>query len=175
MLYLLPRARFPIRAFNKLAFHRAHHSATGKFITISPHATPVAREIEVWLGDLGNAYVMLGPEISQNFQTATMLQGGCSLAQDQELFPLTFHHGTRHFSHSMFAPMIVTPKLNIYYLDSSPYPRFEIPQDLPQQSNAHSSPATFHAYGVTHAIMLDGTPDGRPAHCYIYLLLMINS
>lgn len=144
MLYLLPRARISARAFNKSTFYRAHHSATGRFITISPQGTPVTREIEVWLGDPGNAYVMFDPEISRAFQTGTILQGGSSLAQDQDLYPLNFHHDTRHFSHK-----------------SSPYPRLEIPQDLPQQSNAHSSPATLHAYGVTHAITLDGTPDAE--------------
>ncbi|RDL40378.1 Uncharacterized protein BP5553_00357 [Venustampulla echinocandica] len=147
MLYLLRRARIPIRTFNKLTFHRAHHSTTGMLITISPHGTRVAREIEIWLGDRGNAYVMFDPEISQAFQAGTILQGGCSLVQDQELLPLNFHHHTRHFSHH-----------------SCPYPRLEIPQDLPQQSNAYSSPATLHAFGVTHAITLDGMPDAEFQH-----------
>lgn len=113
MLYLLPRERISARSFNKLSFHRTHYSATGRFITISPHGTPVAREIEIWLGDPGNAYVMLDPEISQAFQTETILQGSCSLAQDQQLFLLDFRHDTLHFSHSMFALMIVTLKLTI--------------------------------------------------------------
>jgi hypothetical protein len=56
-------------------------------------------------------------------------------------------------------------KLITYYLESSPYPRLEISQDLPRQSNANSSLATLHTYGVTHAITLDDTPDGRLAHC----------
>ncbi|TVY54664.1 hypothetical protein LCER1_G003651 [Lachnellula cervina] len=138
MSYLLPRARISARAFNRITLHRANHSATGRFITISPQGAPVTREIEVWLGDPGEAYIMFDPEISRAFQAGSMLQGGCSLAQDQELYPLNFYHDTRHFSHK-----------------SSPYPRLEIPQDLPQQSQAHSSPATLHSYGFTHAITLD--------------------
>ncbi len=126
----------------------------------------------MWLGDPENTYVMFDSEISKAFQAENILQGGCSLGQDTEL---DFHHDTRHFSHSMFAPGIVTQMLTKYYLESSPYPRLEILQDLPQQLNAQSSPATLHAYGVTHAITLDGTPDGKLEHCAIYLLLMIDS
>ncbi|TVY12689.1 hypothetical protein LARI1_G009024 [Lachnellula arida] len=92
------RARTPARAFNRVTFHRAHHSATGRFTTISPQGTPVTRHVEVWLGDPGDAYVMFDPEISRAFQAGTTLRGG-SLAQDQELSPLNFYHDTRHFSH----------------------------------------------------------------------------
>ena len=74
---------------------------------------PVARPIEAWLGDQGNAYVMLDPEISQASQTGIMLQDGCSLSQDQELFLLIFNHETRHFSYSRFAPMIISLELII--------------------------------------------------------------
>jgi hypothetical protein len=63
----------------------------------------------------------------------------------------------------------------MYHPESSPYPRLEIPQDLPQQLNGHSSPATLHTYGVTHAITLDGAPDGRLAYGHIYLLLTSHS
>ncbi|KAH8589654.1 hypothetical protein B0O99DRAFT_692221 [Bisporella sp. PMI_857] len=143
MLYLPPRTR----AFSKLTCYRAHHCATGRFITLSPQGTPVTREIEVWLGDPGNAYVMFDPEVSRALQTGTILQGSCSLAQDPELYPQKFYHDTRHFSH-----------------ESSLYPRLEIPQRLPQQSNANSSPATLHTYGVTHTITLDGTPDAEFQH-----------
>jgi hypothetical protein len=119
MLYLLPRARISARAFNKLTFYRAHHNATGRFITISPQGILVNREVEVWLGDPGNAYVMFDPEKSRAFQTGTILQGGCSMAQDQELYPLNFHHDTRHFSHSIFVPMIATLEI-IYIIQNRP-------------------------------------------------------
>lgn len=113
MVFALSRARVFTRTIRKPNLHRFHHSATGRFITINSHGTPVTRPIEVWLGDQGNAYVMLDPEISQAFQTGIMLQDGCSLSQDQELFPLTFNHETRHFSHSRFAPMLVSLELNL--------------------------------------------------------------
>jgi hypothetical protein len=34
---------------------------------------------------------------------------------------------------------------------------------------------TLHAYGMIHAITLDGAPDGKLAHCDIYPLLMVDS
>lgn len=101
MLCLLPRVRVPTQALRKLASHRAHHCATGKLTTISPQGTPIIRQIEVWLGDSGSTYVMFHPEISQAFKTGTILQGGCSLAQDPDLLPLNLYHDTRHFSHGM--------------------------------------------------------------------------
>jgi hypothetical protein len=88
---------YPLR--RSVFFSRAHHSATGRFITIGSQGTPVTREIEIWLGDPGNSYVMFDPEIGRMFMAGTTLQGGCSLAQDPDLYPLTFYHDTRHFSH----------------------------------------------------------------------------
>jgi len=102
MRYLFPRVRIHPHGLNNLIFSRTHHSATRRYITISPEGTPVTREIEVWLGNPGNTYVMFDPEISRAFQKGTFLQGGCSLVQDQELYPLNFYHDTRHFSYSMY-------------------------------------------------------------------------
>lgn len=171
MYYTILRTRvLPCTLRRSVFFSRAHHSATGRFITISSQGAPVTRDIEVWLGDPGSAYVMFDPEISRAFKTdETILQGGCSLAQvDQDLYPLNFYHDTRHFSHSKkLDGCNVASKMDLiaYYSESSPYPRLEIPQDLPRQSNANSSLATLHTYGVTHAITLDEMPDGKPAQC----------
>ncbi|KAK0112353.1 hypothetical protein ONS96_014926 [Cadophora gregata f. sp. sojae] len=143
------RVRISARASTVPQFRRAHHSATARFTTITPQGTPITRDIEIWLGEPAEAYVMFDPEISKAFQTSAIANGGCSLTQDLELCPLNFHHDTRHFSHT-----------------SSPYPRLEIPQDLPRQSDGNTSRATLHGYGVTHAITLDGTAD-ETFHCSI--------
>ena len=74
----------------------------------------------------------------------------------------------------MVTPIMFTLELNMYYSESSSYPRLEIPQDLPRQSNANTSVATLHAYGVTHAITLDGTPDGKLTRCNIMYLILIS-
>jgi hypothetical protein len=99
MYYTILQTRVLSCTLTRSVFSRAHHSATARFITLSSKGTPVTREIEVWLGDPGNSYIMFDPEISQGFKTGTILHGGCSLAQDQHLYPLKFYHDTRHFSH----------------------------------------------------------------------------
>ncbi|TAQ88250.1 hypothetical protein B7494_g3426 [Chlorociboria aeruginascens] len=83
---------------------------------------------------------MFDPEIGRALQKETV-------TQDQELCPLNFYHDTRHFSYKF-----------------SSYPRLEIPHDLPRQLNANSSLATLHAYGVIHAITLNGTSDAGFHH-----------
>ncbi|KFY73344.1 hypothetical protein V499_06560 [Pseudogymnoascus sp. VKM F-103] len=113
MFRILPQARVSTQLFRKAVNQRPHHTATARLITMSPQGTPITRQIKIWLGDLGSAYVMFDPEFSQAFQTDSTLQGGDSTTQDPELIPLEFHHDTRHFARK-----------------SSPYPRLEIPQDL---------------------------------------------
>ncbi|KAF1974044.1 hypothetical protein BU23DRAFT_579991 [Bimuria novae-zelandiae CBS 107.79] len=46
--------------------------------------------------------------------------------------------------------------------DSSPScPRLVVPQELPRQSTANTSPATLYHYGLMYTIALDGTPDAE--------------
>ncbi|OBU00752.1 hypothetical protein VE01_01197 [Pseudogymnoascus verrucosus] len=42
---------------------------------MSPQGTPITRQIDVWLGDRGSAYVYFDPEFSQPFQADRALQG----------------------------------------------------------------------------------------------------
>ncbi|KFZ10323.1 hypothetical protein V502_08196 [Pseudogymnoascus sp. VKM F-4520 (FW-2644)] len=115
---------------------------------MGPQGTPITRQIDVWLGGPGSAYVMFDPKFSQAFQEERTSQGDGFTPQDPELLPLEFHHDTQHFAHK-----------------SSPYPRLEIPQDLVGRSDAQgNSPATLHLWGVTHAITLDGTSDSGFQH-----------
>lgn len=109
---------------------------------------------------------MFDPKFSQAFQEERTLQGDGSTPQDPELLPLEFHHDTQHFAHSMYMHLWSFLRgLNSCYLESSPYPRLEIPQDLVGQLDAQgNSPATLHTWGVTHAITLDGTSDCRFGH-----------
>ena len=103
MRYFIPRTRMVACSFIQSRCNRALHVATGRFTALSAQGAPATREVEVWLGDPGESYVMFDPEISQYFQTGIIQQGGCSLTKDPELYPLIFHHSTRHFSHSMSA------------------------------------------------------------------------
>ncbi|KAH9204280.1 hypothetical protein DL95DRAFT_418380 [Leptodontidium sp. 2 PMI_412] len=155
MRYLIPRALISARTFIVPKFSRAHHSATARFTTTSPEGTLVTRDIEVWLGEPAQAYVMFDPEISKTFQTS----GRCS----RRLLPNT-RPGVTCPELPPRYPALFSSAFLVFELQSSPYPRLEIPQDLPRQSDAsNTSPATLHGYGygVTHAITLDGTPDGN--------------
>jgi hypothetical protein len=108
MRHIIPRIRIFTRALKKppVTTYRAMHTASAKFITISPQGTPATREIEVYLGDPGGAYVIFDIEIGQAFKRDSILQGGCSLGHDEELYPLKFHHDTRHFSHGTFTSLV---------------------------------------------------------------------
>lgn len=74
---------------------------------MGPQGTPITRQIDVWLGDPGSAYVMSDPKFSQAFQAERALQGDRSNPQDPEFLPLEFHHDTRHFAQSMYMRLVV--------------------------------------------------------------------
>lgn len=71
--YLFSRARISTRAFNRPTFYRDFCSTTGRSTTTSPQDMLVTREIEIGLGDTGNAFVNFDPEISRAFQAGTIL------------------------------------------------------------------------------------------------------
>lgn len=48
---------------------------------------------------------MFDPKISRAILSNRVLQNDSSLVQDSDLFPLDFHHDTRHFACSMFVSM----------------------------------------------------------------------
>jgi hypothetical protein len=107
MFRVLPQARVFTRSFGKATIQRSHHTATAQLITMSPQGTPITRQIDVWLGDRGSAYVYFDPEFSQPFQADRALQCDGSTPQDPGLIPLEFHHDTRHFAHSMYIRLVV--------------------------------------------------------------------
>ena len=53
------------------------------------------------------------------------------------------------FYHGMCVCVSTSNRLELtqFHQESSTYPRLEIPQDLPRQSNANTSSATLHGYG----------------------------
>ncbi|KAL5350190.1 hypothetical protein ACLOAV_005227 [Pseudogymnoascus australis] len=98
MFRALGKARSLTQSLSKSTICRSHHSATARLTTINPQGTPITRQIDIWLGDPGSAYVMFDPQFSQAFQAVKTLQGGDrSTPDDAELLPLEFHHESRHF------------------------------------------------------------------------------
>jgi hypothetical protein len=92
-------------------------------------------------------------------------QDGLSLGADPQICALTFYHDTQHFAHGQLVISCRIRRLDLTLsfvcLESIPYARLAIPQDLPRQSDANTSPATLYLFGATHTIAPDGTPDGE--------------
>ncbi|KAK2814066.1 hypothetical protein FQN50_000470 [Emmonsiellopsis sp. PD_5] len=124
------------------------HRKLAEFITLDHRGSPVTQEVAVDLGDPNEAFSLLPKEIGFAFR-AGILSNNRSisdslLAEASDQCPLTFYHDSQYFAH-----------------ESSPYPRLVIPQALPRQSDADTSPATLHTFGATHSITLDGTFDAE--------------
>ncbi|KAF1962574.1 hypothetical protein CC80DRAFT_400630 [Byssothecium circinans] len=140
------RAQFGIGRPCYAATARAFHNATAQFTNLGPEGAPVTKEISIRVGDPGEAYVCIPPEVGYALRAASRLSNSSSAPPKRsDRFPLSYFHDTQHFS-----------------LDSSPScPRLVVPQALPRQSAANSSPATLYLYGVMHTIALNGTPDAE--------------
>ncbi|PVI01539.1 hypothetical protein DM02DRAFT_627578 [Periconia macrospinosa] len=125
------------------ATSRAHHTATAKFTSLGPKGAPVTKEISIHACSPGGAYVMIPTEVGFALRAASSLPQPPVPPQRGERLPLTYFHDTQHFA-----------------LDqSTSYPRLDIPEPLPPQSDGKTSPATLYLYGIMHQIALDGTQD----------------
>ncbi|KAF2864669.1 hypothetical protein BDV95DRAFT_508914 [Massariosphaeria phaeospora] len=125
---------------------RAFHAATAEFTNLGPEGTFVTKEVSIRVGDPGEAYVVIPTEVGYALQAGSCLTTRSSaLPNRPDRFPLSYFHDTQHFA-----------------LDtSSSCPRLVVPQPLPRQSAANTSPATLYLYGVMHTIALNGTPDAE--------------
>ncbi|OAX82949.1 hypothetical protein ACJ72_02700 [Emergomyces africanus] len=128
--------------------YRFFHTKQAEFITLDYKGSLVTQNVNVDLGHAHEAFTMLPKEIGYAFRAGIHSNSRSlsvdSLARDSDQCPLTFYHDSRYFAH-----------------ESLPYPRLVIPQDLPRQSDANTSPATLHTFGATHTITLDGTFDAK--------------
>lgn len=135
MPYLHSRVRIAARAFNYMSLNRGHHSATAKWITLTPEGSEIRREMEVFLGGPSNTYVALDPEISRAYRTAAGMEVEFTEAG------IGFHHPTRQFF-----PIPCGDGIENIGLNKFPYPRIEIPHDLPQQWDDRTSTASYDVY-----------------------------
>lgn len=145
---------------------RAFHVATGEFTDLRPDGALVTKEVSIRIGDPGEAYVLIPTEIGYALQAGSRLtHEPLPLPKRPDRFPLSFFHEIQSFALGNSVRYHVVYLLLIFQLsDSSPScPRLVIPQQLPRQSEANTSPATLYIYGVMHTIALDNTPDGIQA------------
>ncbi|KAH8686623.1 hypothetical protein GQ44DRAFT_780937 [Phaeosphaeriaceae sp. PMI808] len=130
----------------RLFRRRAFHDATAEFTKLGPEGTFVTKEVSIRVGDPGDAYICIPPEVGYALQASGCLTNSPSaLPKLLDRFALSYFHDTQHFA-----------------LDLSPScPRLVITQQLPRQSTANTSPATLYLYGIMYTIALDGTPDAE--------------
>ncbi|PGH01823.1 hypothetical protein GX51_05003 [Blastomyces parvus] len=120
------------------------HHATAQFIRQAPSGKIEKSQVRIQIGDPGNTYVLIPPEVGYAIQAARLLGHDLtSPGQARDRLKLTFYHDTQHFAH-----------------ESSPdCPSLQIPVNLPRQTDTNTSPATLYLFGLLHTIALDGTPD----------------
>jgi hypothetical protein len=70
-----------------------------EFITIGAQGSLVTREVNVWLGEPHQAFVLLPTDIGNAIKAGCAWQDGLSLEADPQICTLTFSHDTQHFAH----------------------------------------------------------------------------
>ena len=84
---------------------RAFHNAKANLITLDDHGSSIAREIDIFIGDPHEAYVMIDKNVGDAFKSSVIQQTGLSKTAETDTMPLTFHHKTRHFAPSKQIPL----------------------------------------------------------------------
>ncbi len=137
----------------------------------------MTRKVDVWLGDLHQAFVLVPPEIGKAFKASSDKQIDVSdVEEDLKTCSLIFYHDTRHFAHSKYQDLICLnkPATNNYdsnvlscYVESSSFPRLVIPQDISRHFGTNISLATLYLFGATHTIAVDETSDDEILFIYL--------
>lgn len=122
-----------------------------------------SKQIDIFIGDPGEAYVMFSKSISSDF-TAGMLDHKDVLPEvDLAGLPLVFQHNGNYFAQG-WCPHILpwfSSRSTMVYTAAEMYPRITISQDMPRQSDSQQSPATLWGGAASDCITLNGTADGE--------------
>ncbi|KAF5716029.1 hypothetical protein FMUND_6541 [Fusarium mundagurra] len=121
--------------------HRLYHNAVAKFTTIDSNGVPVSYDTGIMIGEPGENYIYIEPDIGKAIRRAVFSQTGSSSEAHSKTLPLQFNHRSLCF----------TPQ-------TLPLPRIELQQNLGDSKQDVSS-ATLWLTGNWNAITLDGTPD----------------
>lgn len=166
--------RASLRALHGPLFRRIFSTKPAKFVTLDAQGLRVTRNVNVWMGDPHEAFVLIPTEIGdamkascqdQKILVPTDIGDATRVSSLGQICPLSFHHDSQHFSTSGLTYLATRSSNKVSpYLESASYPRLEIPQNLPRQTNTNTSPATLYLFGATHTVALDGTPDGKLYH-----------
>ena len=95
---------------------RLYHSATARVTTVNPNGSLFTRDTEVKIGDSGEAYVYVTPEIcdairsavsnSEHAESSASVVSVVSGPSELPTNRLEFHHQRRHFTHSTAVPFL---------------------------------------------------------------------
>ncbi|CCT76093.1 uncharacterized protein FFUJ_11606 [Fusarium fujikuroi IMI 58289] len=148
---LRPRGKATLQSWS-----RSYHSAVARFTTIDRRGMPISCDTGIMIGEPDENFVYVEPEVGNAIRSAIIHQLGSGAFNHSEALPLQFNHDSKHFSY-MSISSITNPDAN-NMLESLPFPRIDIRQNLGQPESKISS-ATLWLSGNWHAITLDGTPE----------------
>lgn len=90
-------ANKPSVALRTPIFTRAHSSARADLIKGMPNGSPERSEIDIYIGDHEDSYLLIPTDVGSLFQSSTTSQTQKGLSPKS---PLVYHHDTREFVHS---------------------------------------------------------------------------
>ena len=144
---------------------RYNHAMSAEFISIRQNGIPSAQDVQIFMGEASDAYVMIPKDVGNAFLRAASAADASSIRATPERLSLIFYHDSRTFSPSERSILPVHHQIAVEanrnpYLASTPLPRLVLPQNLPRQTASGESSATLHVFPVSNMITLDGTEDG---------------
>ncbi|KAI0117767.1 hypothetical protein GGR51DRAFT_500065 [Nemania sp. FL0031] len=139
---LLQRYGFKRRIVGLNSWYRSFHEAKARVTTLDPKGLPISYETEIRVGEPHEAYIYIDPGVGRAIKSSIIQQIREGLTRNLEKLSLDFNHKSNYFAYK-----------------NLPFPRINIPQDLPRQTSSNISPATLWFSGNWYAITLDGTPD----------------
>ncbi|KAF5570478.1 DOC family protein [Fusarium pseudoanthophilum] len=128
--------------------YRSYHNAVAKFTTIDSKGMPITYDTGIMIGDPGESYIYVEPDIGKAIKRAVVSQSEPSSDPQSETLSLKFNHRSLCFTHQ--------------YL---PLPRIELQRNL-GDSKQEVSPATLWLTGNWNAITLDGSPGAQILRLY---------
>ncbi|KAF5570404.1 DOC family protein [Fusarium phyllophilum] len=128
--------------------YRLYHNAVAKFTTIDLNGIPFSYDTGIMIGEPGENYIYIEPDIGQAIRRALVSQIKFGSATHHDTLPLQFNHRSLCFTHQSFS-----------------LPRIELQQNLGDSKQDVSS-ATLWLTGNWNAITLDGTPDAQILRLY---------
>lgn len=142
-------------------FNRAHSSSTADLINDKSNGSLDKKEVDIYIGDHEDSYVLIPPEVGSIFQA---LSDPNTQRCRSPKSPMVYHHEMNYLFHGEYNTDVLCERCAsiILTVSQSDYPRLVIRQDLDvSDASCKTSPATLYHYGVMNTIDLDGTLDGK--------------